>query len=395
MTRIGVYICHCGSNIASKVDCAQVAETASTWPDVVVARDYKYMCSGPGRDLIVQDIKEHNLDRVVVASCSPRMHEPTFRRFVREGGLNGYLLEMANIREHVSWVTDDKEKATHKATALVHAAVRRVRHHEELFENETEIKPSALVIGGGIAGIEAALKISRGGRHVYLVEKEPSIGGHMAMLDKTFPTLDCSACILTPKMVEVAQDPNITLWTYSEVEKIDGFIGNFEVTVRRKARDVDEDLCTGCGTPNEFEQGLVERTAIYRPFPQAVPNVPAIDREACWYYTGKAKCQVCARLCPADAITFDNQDTFEKVNVGTIIVATGFKQIELDEDNPWGYGKYPDVISGLQFERLINASGPTGGHVTTSKGEEPKSVAILHCIGSRDNNYQPYCSCLV
>jgi len=234
MTRIGVYICHCGSNIASKVDCAQVAETASTWPDVVVARDYKYMCSGPGRDLIVQDIKEHNLDRVVVASCSPRMHEPTFRRFVREGGLNGYLLEMANIREHVSWVTDDKEKATHKATALVHAAVRRVRHHEELFENETEIKPSALVIGGGIAGIEAALKISRGGRHVYLVEKEPSIGGHMAMLDKTFPTLDCSACILTPKMVEVAQDPNITLWTYSEVEKIDGFIGNFEVTVRRK-----------------------------------------------------------------------------------------------------------------------------------------------------------------
>jgi heterodisulfide reductase subunit A len=379
----------------------KVSEAAGEWEDVVVARDYKYMCSGPGQDLIVEDIEEFDLDRVVVASCSPRMHEPTFRRFVEAGGLNGYMLEMANIREHVSWVSDDPEAATKKATAIVRAAVNRVRHHEQLHASETDMEPTALVIGGGIAGIEAALKLSKGGKHVYLVEKEPSIGGHMAMLDKTFPTLDCSACILTPKMVEVSQDPNITLWTYSEVEKVDGFIGNFDVTVRRKARSVDEELCTGCGdcmetcpgsTPSEFDQGLVDRSAIYRPFPQAVPNVPAIDKESCWYYTGKAKCQVCARTCPADAIQFDKEDELETVKVGAIIVATGFDQIELDDDNPWGYGRYDNVISGLEFERMVNASGPTSGHVTTSEGKEPESVAILHCIGSRDKDYKEYCS---
>jgi len=398
--KIGVYLCHCGSNIADKVDMDALREFAAELDDVVVARDYKYMCSDPGQDLIRADIKEKGLERVVVASCSPRMHEPTFKRACQDGGLNPYLMEMANIREQCSWVTEDRAAATHKAKALVHAAVNKVRHLEPLEDKTVPVDPKTLIVGGGIAGIEAALKIAEAGQKVYLVEREPSIGGQMAKLDKTFPTLDCAACILTPKMVAVAQNPNITLLTYAEVEKVDGFIGNFEVTIRKKARSIDEKLCNGCGTcqekcpikvPNEFEEGLGERKAIYTPFPQAVPNKPVIDREHCTYYQ-KGKCKICERVCPPQAIRFDQEDEIIKEKFGAIIVATGYQLFDPSIGPQWGYGRYDNVITGLQFERLSNASGPTAGKVLCKDGTEPKSVAILHCVGSRDQNYNEYCS---
>lgn len=400
--KIGVYICHCGSNIADKVNCPEVAEFASHLKNVVVSRDYQYMCSDPGQELIRQDIKELGLNRVVVASCSPRMHEPTFRKVLESAGLNGYLFEMANIREHCSWVTEDPGQATWKAKALVAAAVRRVVHHEPLTERYAPVNPNVLVVGGGIAGIEAALKVANSGNKVWLVEKTPSIGGNMARLDKTFPTLDCSACILTPKMVSVSQDPNITLLTYAEVEKVDGYVGNFQVTIRKKARSVDLDKCTGCGSctekcpqqvPSEFEGGLTMRKAIYTPFPQAVPNKPAIDREYCRHFTReKGKCRVCEKSCPAGAINYADQDELVTLDFGAIIVTTGYQTFDPGVGAQWGYGRYDDVLTAIQFERLVNASGPTKGKVVCKDGRAPKAIGILHCIGSRDVNYHPYCS---
>jgi heterodisulfide reductase subunit A len=297
MRRVGVFVCWCGSNIAGTVDVEKVAEAACAFPGVVYAVDYKYMCSEPGQEVIKQAIKEYRLDRVVVASCSPRMHEPTFRKAIQGAGLNPYMLEMANIREHCSWVHPDKEKGTRKGISLVRSAVAKVLRNVPLQKGSIPVIKKALVVGGGIAGIQAALDIADAGYKVVLVEKEPSIGGKMAQLDKTFPTLDCSACILTPKMVDVASHENITLVTYAEVEEVLGYVGNFEVKIRQKARSVDVSKCTGCGVcqtkcptkvSSEFEMGLGPRKAIYTPFPQAVPNKPVIDREHCRYFlTGK------------------------------------------------------------------------------------------------------------
>ncbi len=245
--RIGVYVCHCGTNISQTVDVRAVTEYARTLPNVVIAREYKYMCSDPGQELIKKDIAEHDLTNVVVSSCSPLMHEETFRGAVEDAGLNRYLFQMSNIREQCSWVHHDREKATAKAKRLMAAAVRRVRMQRPLVQEEVPVRKETLVVGGGIAGIEAALRIADSGKKVYLVEKKPSIGGHMAKFDKTFPTLDCAACILTPKMVQAGKHPNIRLMTWSEVEEVKGYVGNFQVSVRRKARYVDESKCTGCG----------------------------------------------------------------------------------------------------------------------------------------------------
>jgi heterodisulfide reductase subunit A len=312
--KVGVYVCHCGTNIAGVVDVEEVSNWAGEQPNVVCSRDYKFMCSSLGQELIEEDIKEHGLTRIVVAACSPHMHEKTFRGATERGGLNPYLFEMANIREHNSWATTDKVAATHKAKALVNGAVERVVHHQPLEPIPVEINPATLVVGGGIAGISAALELADAGNHVYLVEREPSIGGHMAQLDKTFPTLDCSACILTPKMVDVEQHPNITLYSWSEVENISGYIGNFNVTVRKKARYVIEELCTGCGICEEkcprkvvdevFEAGLAQRKAIYTPFPQAVPKYPVLDPPNCTYFE-RGKCKACQILCPTGAIEFE------------------------------------------------------------------------------------------
>jgi heterodisulfide reductase subunit A len=401
--KVGVYICHCGTNIAGTVNVEDVATwVAENNENVAVARDYKFMCSSLGQELIEQDIKEKGLTRVVVAACSPHMHEKTFRGTCARAGLNPFLFEMANIREHDSWATNDKEAATQKAKALVNAAVDRVIHHTSLEPIPVEINPNTLVVGGGIAGITAALELAAGGQHVYMVEREPSIGGHMAQLDKTFPTLDCSACILTPKMFDVGQHENITLMTYSEVEAVDGYIGNFMVNVRKKAKSVDEDLCTGCGICIEkcpirvvddvFEAGLGYRKVCYRPFPQAVPKFPVIDRENCTYFKN-GKCRMCETSCPTNAIKFDQEDEIVQINVGNIILATGYDLFDARRIPQYGYGRYPNVFSSLEFERMVNAAGPTSGKIVLRDGvSTPKSIAIVHCVGSRDKNYNEYCS---
>ncbi len=398
--RTGVYICHCGTNIAGTIDVAEVAEYASHLDSVVAARVYRFMCSEPGQEMIKQDIKELGLNRVVVASCSPTMHEATFRKTCEQAGVNRYLFQMANIREHCSWVTKDHEKATEKAKALVEAAVRRVFFHEPLEVREVPVNSNTLVVGGGIAGIQAALQIANSRHKVYLVEREPSIGGHMIQLDKTFPTLDCSACILTPNMSELGSHPYVELLTYSEVEEVSGYVGNFKAKIRKQARYVDEEKCTGCGVcqgkcpwkaPSEFELGLAQRKAIYIPFPQAVPNVPVIDRENCAYLQ-KGKCRACEKFCEAGAIKFDDEDKIVEVEVGNIILATGFQAFDPSVAAQYGYGKFDDIITGLEFERLSNATGPTGGNIQLKDGSAPRSVAIVHCVGSRDEEFHEYCS---
>ena len=403
--RIGFYICHCGTNIAGVIDVNAIAEYAATLPDVVVSRDYKYMCSDPGQELIQQDIHEHNLNRIVVASCSPLLHEQTFRNATAKGGLNPFSFQMVNIREHDSWVHEDKKAATEKARNLIRAAVQRVVFHKALERKRVSICPHVLVVGGGIAGIHAALTMANSGKHVYLVEREPTIGGHMAKFDKTFPTLDCAACILTPKMTAVKAHPNITLWTYSEVAKVDGYVGNFKVTVRRRPRYVREDLCVGClecieacvykdaRYPDEFNLGLSRRKPIYIPFPQAVPQVPVIDPETCIAVkTGKCK-RTCIEVCgERNAIDLEQKDEIEEIEVGAIVMATGFKTFDPGRVPYYGYGTYPNVYTSLEVERLINASGPTGGEVVLRDGGKPKIVAIVHCVGSRDENNNRWCS---
>ncbi len=403
MARIGVFICHCGENISATVDCPKVSDVAAKLPGVVYSTDYKYMCSDPGQSKIKDAILEHKLTGVVVSACSPRMHEPTFRKACAEAGLNPYLCEMANIREHCSWVHEKGEATTQKAIDLVRTLVEKVKNNHPLEPIKVPVNKTAVVIGGGVTGIQASLDIANAGQKVILVEREPSIGGKMAGLSETFPTLDCSQCILTPRMVDVAQHPNITLLTCAEVESLDGFIGNFNVRIRKKAKSVDEKLCTGCGLcttkcpskkiPSEFEQGLANRTAIYVPFPQAVPNKPVIDRANCTYFkTGK--CGVCKKICPTGAINYEQEDEIIEVKAGALVLATGFDVKKADFFPEYGYGKYKDVINGLQFERLASASGPTKGEIRRpSDGEIPKKVVFLACAGSRDPAKGiPYCS---
>ena len=403
MSKIGVFVCHCGENISATVDCAKVAETAGKYDGVAFSVDYKYMCSDPGQSLIKSAIAEKGLTGVVVASCSPRMHEPTFRKACAEAGLNPFMCEMANLREHCSWVHEKGEATTEKAIDLVRILVEKVKYNHELTSIKVPVTKTALVIGGGIAGIQASLDIANTGHKVILIEKDPSIGGHMSQLSETFPTLDCSQCILTPRMVEVAQHPNITLYTYSELESLEGFIGNFKAKIRRKSKSIDEKLCTGCGQcttkcpvkkiPSEFNEGLGKRTAIYVPFPQAVPNKPVIDRKNCTYYI-KGKCKVCEIVCPTGAIRFDQEDQIMEVEVGAIVIATGFAVKQPDFFPEYGYGKYADVITGLQFERLASASGPTLGEIRRpSDGKIPEKIVFLACAGSRDPAKGiPYCS---
>ncbi len=403
--RIGVYVCHCGSNIAGMVDVADVSEWAGEQlkeRGVVISRDYKFMCSSLGQELIQKDIQEEGLTRVVVAACSPHLHEATFRTACAKGGLNPYLCELVSIREQVSWVHTDKAAATEKSKAVVSGGVERVIHHQPLEPLHVPIHPATLVVGGGIAGIQAALEIADAGFPVIMVEREPSIGGHMAQFDKTFPTLDCSACILTPKMVSVGSHPHIKLFTNSEVVRVDGYVGNFTVTVRKKARSVVEDLCTGCGICQEkcpkkvidtiYEAGLGYRKAIYTPFPQAVPKYPVLDRENCTYFI-KGTCRACEKFCPTGAIDFKQEDEYITFPVGNCILATGYDLFDPRRVTNYGYGRLANVFSSLEFERLSNAAGPTNGEIVLRDGmTRPKSVGIVHCVGSRDRNYNNYCS---
>jgi len=403
--RIGVYVCHCGTNIAGTIDVKSLTEYAGTLPAVIVSRDYKYMCSDPGQALIQQDIMDHQLNRIVVASCSPLLHENTFRGAVAKGGLNPYFLHMVNIREHDSWVHEDKRAATEKAKDLMRAAVRRVVFHQPLEKRQVPIHPDVLVVGGGIAGIHAALTLANAGKHVYLVEREPTIGGHMAKFDKTFPTLDCAACILTPKMTAVKNHPNITLWTLSDVTKVEGYVGNYTVTVKRRPRYIFEDLCVGClecieacvykqaKVSDEFNLGLSKRRPIYIPFPQAVPLLPVIDPETCIEFKSHKCKKTCVEVCgDRKAINFQQEEQIENIQVGSIVLATGFQVFDAHRAPYYRYGKHPNVYTSLEVERIVNASGPSGGEVLLRDGRKPKSVGIIHCVGSRDQNANAWCS---
>ena len=404
MQRIGVFICWCGSNIAATVDVKKVAETIKSEPGVVYSVDYQYMCSENGQQLIKNAIKEHNLTAIVVGSCSPRMHEATFRKTAEAAGLNPYMVEIANIREHCSWIHKDIEEATEKAVVLVRTAIAKVKLNAPLMSGESPVVKRALVIGGGIAGIQAALDIADAGFEVDIVEKNATIGGRMAQLDKTFPTLDCSACILTPKMVDCAQHEKIDILSYSEVEEVKGFVGNFNVKIRKKARFIDESKCTGCKICmdkcpskkglNDFNMGLNNRPAIYIPFAQAIPNVAVIDPEQC-IKMKTGKCGICQKFCGAGAIDYTQQDQFIEREYGAIVVATGFKPISLDGFNEYGYADNKDVITSLELERLMNAAGPSNGVlVRPSDGEHPRVITFIQCVGSRDTSGcgKPYCS---
>ena len=405
MQRIGVFVCWCGSNIAGTVDVKRVADALGREPGVVFSTDYQYMCSESGQNLIKDAIREHRLTGAVICSCSPRMHENTFRKAAAAAGLNPYMVEIANVREQCSWIHKDIGTATEKAVILGRAAVAKVQLNAPLIPGESPVTKRALVIGGGIAGIQTALDIAEAGFEVDIVEKEPTIGGKMAQIDKTFPTLDCSACILTPKMVEASQQEKIRIFSFSEVEEIKGFVGSFRVKIRRKARFVNEDLCTGCGActekcpvkkvPNEFNLGLDNRTAIYIPFAQAVPKIARIDPTQCIMLT-KGKCGMCSRVCGVNAIDYKQQDTFVDREYGAIVVATGFETVDAGRFGEYAYNLSPDVVTSLEYERLMNAAGPTGGTLLRpSDRTHPHTIVFVQCVGSRcdgDDRGKSYCS---
>ena len=398
MERIGVFVCHCGTNIAGTVDVAKVAEELGKVDGVVYSTHYTYMCSSAGQKMIEDHIKDDKLTGVVLCSCSPRMHEKTFRGCAERAGLNPFKVEVANIREQDSWVLKDMGEATEKAIALGKAAVAKAILDTPLTPGETPMTKRALVIGGGIAGITAALDIADAGFPVDIVETKPTVGGKMAQLDKTFPTLDCASCIVTPKMTEVSQNPNIRILSYSEVQNVTGYVGNFTATIKRKARYVDETKCTGCGAciekcpnkrvPNEFNLNLDTRTAIYIPFAQAVPKVATIDSTACLRLkamkNGKTACGFCEKACGVGAINYNATDTIMEEKYGAIVVATGYNPIKLDKFDEYAYSQSKDVVSSLEFERLCNAAGPTNGHLLRpSDGREPKKIVFIQCVGSR------------
>ena len=404
MQRIGVFVCHCGTNIAGTVDVKAVAEALGREPSVVTSVDYQYMCSESGQNLIKDAIRDYKLTGVVVCSCSPRMHENTFRKAAAAAGLNPYMVEIANIREQCSWIHKDMAEATEKAIILGRAAIAKVQLNAPLVAGESPVIKRALVIGGGIAGIQTALDIADAGFEVDIVEKQPTIGGKMTQLDKTFPTLDCAACILTPKMVECAQNELINIYSYSEVDAVSGFVGNFSVKIRKKARYVDETKCTGCGlctekcpqkkVPNEFNLGMDNRRAVYIPFAQAVPKVATIDADYCTMLkTGK--CGVCAKVCTAGAINYKQTDEIVERQYGAIVVATGFNPIKVDKYDEYAYGQSKDVITSLEFERLTNAAGPTSGKLLRpSDGKHPHKIVFIQCVGSRctPEKGKSYCS---
>jgi heterodisulfide reductase subunit A len=398
--KIGVYICHCGVNIAATVDIEKVTSFAQTLPHVAIARNYQYMCSDPGQDLIKNDIENLGLDHIVVAACSPRMHELTFRKVLHSVDLNPYLLEIANIREQCSWVHLDKEGATEKAMDLIASAIAKVSLHDPLKENEASVIPRVLVIGGGIAGIQASLDIAHSGFEVYLVEKSPILGGHLAQINLTFPKLEETSTLLMPKIEEAIKHPLIHILTQSEVEEVEGFVGNFKIRIRHDPRYVNPEKCNGCKkcegvcpvrVPSEFDMGLSERSAIYLPSPHAIPHHYVIDSKNCLFLQ-KGECGKCKEVCPQGAIQFEEVGMQFQIDVGAIIVATGYDLFDAKLKPEFGYGRYKNVTTALEIERMLSPDGPTQGKLLINE-KEPKNIVFIQCVGSRDKTVDnEYCS---
>ncbi|MFX0022267.1 MAG: hydrogenase iron-sulfur subunit [Candidatus Hermodarchaeota archaeon] len=392
--KIGLFVCDCGKNISGVIDNEFLIKHFEKNRDLHVFRD-QYLCSELGLNKIIEEIQEKRVDRIVIAACSFKLHGLLFRKTIEKAGINRFLISFANIREQNSWVHyDEPEKATKKAIDQINMAIEQVKLLEPLEIQYSNISPSVLIIGGGIAGIKAALAIADTGNTVYLVEKEPTIGGHMALFDKTFPTLDCSICILGPMMTEVKDHPNIELLTYSTVENVEGYIGNFDVQIKKKPRFIVEEDCVGCFDicrevcPIDVEDTFFPRKAIDVPYPQAIPLFPNILEEYC------IGCKACAQACDRDAIDFNQEPELVKIKVGSIIAATGFKPFDPSILGEYGYKKYPDVITTMQMERLFNSDGPTHGRVVRpSNGQPPKKVSFALCVGSRNKKiHHEYCS---
>jgi heterodisulfide reductase subunit A len=398
--KIGVYICHCGINIADHVDVEALRRFVQKRPHVAIARDYTYVCSDPGQDLIITDIEKYQLNRVVVAACSPTMHEGTFRKTISKAGLNPFYLEIANIREQCSWVHADRVKATEKAKDLILAAIAKAELLEPLVETEVSVMQSTLVIGGGIAGLQSALDIADSGFKVFLVERKPSIGGHMAQLNKTYPAMEMADDLILEKMKRAEENPNIELMTHSELVAVDGFLGNFTVTVRKNPRYVDPLKCTSCGkceevcparVLNEFNLGLDHRPAIYLPVPHAIPRGYVVDRDAC-RYIAEGECGKCVEICPSGAVDFTQTEEVRTIDIGTIVIATGFEPFDARLKPELGYSSYERVITGLELERFLSPLGPTGGNLPAHWGE-PENIVFIQCVGSRDKTVgNDYCS---
>jgi len=423
--RVGVYICSCGTNISDNIEIDQLVQFSSSLENVGYVKLNSLLCSEDGKNYLAEDIIKEKPDRVVIVACTPKEHEKTFRNVLQRAGLNPYLFQMVNIREQVAWVTDDKNKATEKAKSYIRAAVKRVTLHEPLEKKEIDCNPDALVIGAGPAGMEAAHMLAKAGRKVYLVEKNSFIGGRVARYEDVFPKMECASCMLEPKMDEILHDENIELLLNSEIQEVLGFLGNFVVRINKKAGFVDNEKCIGCGAcyeqcpvkvKNEFDYNLSDRKAIYVPYTGALPNVPVIDKKTCLRFEGQntgpqkeafeaglitreeyerfknQDCKLCKEACMFDAINYEDTDEILERNVGGIIAATGFELFDPSVLPQYGYGKIPEVYTSLEFERILAQTGPTGGKLLTKNAKEPESVAIIHCIGSRDKDYKDYCS---
>jgi heterodisulfide reductase subunit A len=398
--RTGVYLCECGPNIKDAMDLNEVVKFVQGLENVVLAKFFRLLCSKEGKELVGKDIKENELTKVVIAACSPKEHENTFREILRNSGLNPFLLQIANIREQCAWVIKDKSLATDKAKAMIAAAVKRVVYHEPLETKEIECQPDVLVVGAGIAGISAALGLAQKNRKVYLVEKLPCIGGKVARYEDVFPNLECASCVLDPKLDEILHNDYIELLTFSEVQEVLGFYGNFIVKVRKKARLVDTRSCIGCGAcfdvcpvkvKNEYNEGLDERRAIYIPYAGALPNMAVIDKEHCLRFRGK-ECNACKEACPFGCINYEETDQVQGLKVGAIVLATGFDIFDPKRAPQYGYGKIENVYTSLEFERLLSSTGPTGGKILLKNGQPPKKIALVHCVGSRASKFNEHCS---
>jgi heterodisulfide reductase subunit A len=398
--KVGIYLCECGPNIKDAIDINEVATFARGLDNVVLTKSFNLLCSEEGKKLIEKDIKEHHLSNIVIAACSPKEHEITFRKVLSKAGLNPFLLQIVNIREQCAWVVKNKVTATQKAKTMIAAAVRRVVLHEPLEVKEIQCESDVLVVGAGIAGISAALTLAQKNRKVYLVEKLPCIGGKAARFEKVYPHLECASCVFDPLLDDVLHNEHIEVMTSSEIQEVLGSYGNFIVKARTKAQFVDSKTCIGCGAcvevcpvkvKNEYNECLDKRKAIYIPYPGALPNVAVIDKEHCLHFQGK-ECNACQDACPFGSVHYKETDQIKEFKVGAVVLATGFDVFDPKRASQFGYGKIKNVYTSIEFERLLNSNGPTGGKVLLKNGRPPKRVALIHCVGSRTQKYNEYCS---